>query len=89
MGKIASPEQEQKIIDLITPVFRSVFDDETLVVSRELNAQMVPNWDSLNHIILMIELEQLAGTQFTTDELAEMPNVGAVIDFLAGAGLGA
>lgn len=89
MGEITSPEREQKIIALITPVFRSVFEDDKLVVHRALNARMVSNWDSLNHIALVVELEQLTGTQFTTDELARMADVGALIDCLAGKGVAA
>jgi acyl carrier protein len=88
MGK-ATPEQERKIIELITPVFRSVFEDERLVLNRELNASMVENWDSLNHITLVVELEQLTGAQFTTDELASMADVGGLIDCLADKGVAA
>jgi acyl carrier protein len=88
MGK-ANPEQERKIIEMITPVFRSVFEDDKLVVSRALNANMVAEWDSLNHITLVVELEQLTGTQFTSDELASMADVGGLIDCLAGKGVAA
>jgi acyl carrier protein len=87
MGK-ATPQQEQKIIDLITPVFRSVFEDDKLVLNRALNASMVENWDSLNHITLVVELEQITGAQFTSDELASMADVGGLIDCLAGKGVG-
>jgi len=85
----ASPEQERKIIEMITPVFRSVFEDDKLVVNRALNANMVAEWDSLNHITLVVELEQLTGTQFTSDELASMADVGGLIDCLAGKGVAA
>jgi len=87
MGK-AAPQQEQKIIDLITPVFRSVFEDDGLVLDRALNASMVDNWDSLNHITLVVELEQITGAQFTSDELASMADVGGLIDCLAAKGVG-
>ena len=86
MGK-AAPQQEQKIIDLITPVFRSVFEDDGLVLDRALNASMVENWDSLNHITLVVELEQITGAQFTSDELASMADVGGLIDCLAEKGV--
>ena len=87
MGK-ATPQQERKIIDLITPVFRSVFEDDRLVLDRALNASMVENWDSLNHITLVVELEQITGAQFTSDELASMADVGGLIDCLAEKGVG-
>jgi acyl carrier protein len=76
------PDVEQGVIEAITPVFREVFEDEDLVITRELDARQVENWDSLNHITLIVELEQVAGIQFTTDEIASMANVGDLIDCL-------
>ncbi len=84
-----TPEQERKIIEMITPVFRAVFEDEGLVLDRALNASMVEAWDSLNHITLVVELELATGIQFTTDELAAMADVGGLIDCLAGKGVAA
>lgn len=83
----APSNQQERIVALITPIFRSVFEDPALQVTRDLNAQAVSNWDSLNHITLVVELESATGTQFTTDELASMMNVGALIDCLAGKGV--
>ena len=72
----------QKIIDSITPIFREVFDDPSLVVTKELSAQDVEKWDSLNHIILIVELEALTGLTFSTDELANLTNVGDFVQLL-------
>lgn len=79
--------QHERIFALITPVFREVFEDGSLVLTPELNAQLVPNWDSLNHITLVVELEQVTGVQFTTDELATMANVGSLVECLARKGV--
>lgn len=77
---------DEAIISSITPVFRRIFEDESLVVTRSLDASMVPSWDSLNHIALILELESHAGVKFTTDELASMANVGDLVDVLKGKG---
>jgi acyl carrier protein len=79
--------QHQRIIELIEPIFREVFEDNNLVVTPELNAQAVANWDSLNHITLIVELEQATGVQFTSEELASMADVGNLISILAGKGV--
>jgi acyl carrier protein len=73
----------QKIIDSITPIFREVFDDPSLIVTKELSANDVKNWDSLNHIILIVELETLTGLSFSTDELVNLKNVGDFVQLLA------
>jgi acyl carrier protein len=77
---------ENKIISAITPIFRIVFEDDNLEVSRELDASKVENWDSLNHITLIVELEQTTHTRFTIDELAAMAKVGDLIDVLISKG---
>ncbi len=81
-------QQEQKIIEIISPVFREVFEDPKLLIKRELSAQDVPNWDSLNHITLVVELEQVTGTTFSVEELSGMITVGDLIDSLKNKGLG-
>lgn len=73
---------EQSVINAITPVFQRVFDNDSLVVTRELTAREVPRWDSLNHITLVVELEELSGVTFTVEELASMTNVGDLIELL-------
>ena len=76
----------QAIFDAITPIFREVFDDESLVLTSELSAADVKNWDSLNHITLIVELESLTGLTLTTDELVNLKNVGDFVQLLADKG---
>jgi len=75
-----------KILDAITPVFREVFDDPSLVLTKELSANDVKNWDSLNHITLIVELETLTGLSFSTDELVNLKDVGDFSQLLADKG---
>lgn len=72
-----------KIISAITPIFREVFDDESLILSDDLTAADVANWDSLNHITLIVELETLSGLSFSTDDLVNLRNVGDFIQLLS------
>ncbi len=76
----------KEIFHRITPVFRDVLDDQTLVLTDELSANDVPNWDSLNHITLIVELEALTGLTLTTDELVNLQNVGDFVRLLADKG---
>ena len=73
---------DNPIINSITPIFQEVFDDPDLLVSRGLNASQVENWDSLNHITLIVALEELCDITFTTEELASLTDVGDFIDLL-------
>ncbi len=62
-------------------IFREVLDPE-IVLRDDLDATQVETWDSLNHITLIVEIEQRFGIELTTDELAALRNVGEMIDLL-------
>jgi acyl carrier protein len=74
------------VVDAITPVFRQVFDDPALILTEGLSADDVPLWDSLNHIVLIVELEALTGLTFGTDQLAALANVGDFVELIVNMG---
>ena len=74
--------KNEEILQSLTPIFREVFDDHSLVLTNELSAKDVENWDSLNHITLIVEIEELTGVSFTTDELVNAQNVGDFVQLL-------
>ena len=65
-----------EIIEKLAPIFRSVFDDETLVVESTTKAEDIDEWDSLAHIRLVVSIEKSFGLNFTTEEIAELSDVG-------------
>jgi acyl carrier protein len=71
----------QQITARLQSIFRDVLDP-TLVLSDDLDASTVPAWDSLNHITLIVEIEQQFGVELTTDELADLRNVGDMVTLL-------
>ena len=77
------------IIELLQPIFRTVFEDEELIVTREMSAKDVQNWDSLNHITLIVEIEMYTGLTLTTDDLINLANVGDFVDLLEKKGFSA
>jgi len=42
----------------LTEVFRDVFADDSLVLSREMTAMDIDGWDSLAHITLMLSVQR-------------------------------
>ena len=57
-------------------VFRRVFDDASIVISNEMTADDVDDWDSLEHINLIIACEREFSVRFMTAEIAGLKNVG-------------
>lgn len=60
----------------IRTVFRDVLGVPDLELADDLTAADVDSWDSLNHIILVTEIEDLLGVTFTTPDLLGLHNVG-------------
>ncbi|MEG3840728.1 acyl carrier protein [Microcoleus sp. herbarium14] len=68
--------------DDVQTVFQEVFDLEELEIYPELNAQDVKNWDSFNHMNLILALEERFQVRFSTEEMAAMANVGDLLVLL-------
>lgn len=74
--------QQPEIYAVITPIFRDVLDHETLVLTPELTAASVPEWDSFNHINLIVAVEARLKIKFQTAELESMNTVGRMVDLI-------
>lgn len=68
--------QQQDIYTQLTSIFHDIFDDDTLVLTPGLTAAEVPEWDSFNHINLIVATEAKFGIKFQTAEIESMKNVG-------------
>jgi len=74
--------QQQDIYAQLTPIFRNLFDDDTLTPTPGLTAADVPDWDSFNHINLIVAVESKFGIKFHTAELESMHTVGHLADLI-------
>jgi len=63
-------------------IFRDIFDDPTLVITRESNASTIEDWDSLTHTNLVTAIEKQYKIRFALGELQELKNVGDMIDLI-------
>ena len=70
------------IYSRLTDIFRDVFDDDELVVTPELTAADVEEWDSLNHIRLVLSIEKSFGFKFSAAEVGSLKNVGEFVDLI-------
>jgi acyl carrier protein len=66
----------------IQRIFCDVFDDPSLVITRDSNASTVEDWDSLAHVNLVTAIEKKYRIRFALGELQELKNVGDMIDLI-------
>ncbi|MBR4799096.1 MAG: acyl carrier protein [Clostridia bacterium] len=71
------------INERLNEVFRNVFDDDSINVTRETTAEDIEDWDSLEHIRLIGAVEREFGVRFTMKEVSTMKNVGEMMDIIA------
>lgn len=66
----------------IQELLRDIVDDEAVVLSDDSTAEDVADWDSTNHVRLMVALEQELDIRFETDEIAAPESVGELITLI-------
>ena len=74
--------QQRDIHQQLTEIFRDIFDDESLELRPGLTATDVPEWDSFNHINLIVAIEARFKIKFQTAELEAMQTVGHLSDLI-------
>lgn len=67
-------------LDELTPVFRQVFDDNSIVLTRATTANDIDDWDSLTHMNLVTAVELAFKVKFALGELQQLQNVGDMLD---------
>ena len=72
----------EKIFEDVTEIFRDVFDDDELVIGDETNSADIEDWDSLEHIELVINMEKHFGLKFNITEVNKLQNVGEMVDLI-------
>ena len=63
-------------------IFRNVFDDEDIELHDETNAEDIEDWDSLEQINLIVAIENEFEMMFDMAEVAELANVGEMVDLI-------
>jgi acyl carrier protein len=74
--------QEAEIYSSLTNIFHDIFGDDTIVLSPDLSADQVADWDSFAHINLIVTIESRFKIKFKTAELESLRNVGQLVKLI-------
>lgn len=72
----------EQVYEQLTEVFRDVFDDEEIVLQDSTTSDDIEDWDSLEHVNLIVAVEREFGIKFTMGEVTGMKNVGSMVDII-------
>ena len=74
--------KKDEIYKALDEVFQEVFDDEEIHVTPETTADDIEDWDSLEHINLVVAVENKFGIKFNMNEVTSFKNVGEMVDII-------
>lgn len=74
----------EEVFEKLNEVFRDVFDDEDIVVTDTTTAKDIDDWDSLEHINLIVAIENKFKIKFKMNEVTGLKNVGEMVDVILG-----
>lgn len=72
----------EEVYEKLNEVFRDVFDDDAIVVDDSTTADDIEDWDSLEHINLVVAVEKAFDIKFNMGEVNKMKNVGEMVDII-------
>ena len=72
-----------EIMEKVQTIFRDVFDDDTLIITDSTNSSDIEDWDSLEHITLVVSMEKEFSLSFDLKEVNKLANVGEMVDLIA------
>lgn len=74
--------EKEKIYEQLDEVFQEVFDDDSIHVTENTTAKDIEDWDSLEHINLVVAIENHFNMKFNMNEVTTMKNVGEMVDII-------
>ena len=72
----------EEIYKNLDEVFQDVFDDDTIHVNDSTTANDIEDWDSLEHIGLIVAIERKFNIKFNMGEITSLKNVGEMVDII-------
>ncbi len=71
-----------ELLEQINIIFKNTLDNETLVIEETTNANDVDEWDSLSHVLIVVEIEKHFKVRFTSREIRAWQNIRDVLNGL-------
>ena len=72
----------EEVFERLNRVFRDVFDDETIEVCDTTTAEDIEDWDSFEHINLVVAIEEEFGIKIPLGKTIMLKNVGEMADII-------
>ena len=72
----------EEVFERLNKVFQDVFDDETIEVNDNTTSEDIDDWDSFEHINLIVAVEEEFSIKIPMGKVVTMKNVGEMADII-------
>ena len=73
---------KEEILKKVQDIFKDVLEDEDIELSYNTTSNDIEGWDSLNHIVLIVEIEEKFNFKFKLEEIRSFKNIGEMCDII-------
>lgn len=72
----------EEVYERVNKVFQEVFDDDAITVNNETTSDDIEDWDSFEHINLVVAVEEEFSFKIPMGKVVTMKNVGEMVDII-------
>lgn len=72
-----------QILQELNAIFTDVLDNDSLKIDNSSSAADIDEWDSLNHVQLVVNIEKHFKVRFNSTEIQNWTNVGEMVASIA------
>ena len=69
-------------LDGLTEIFQDIFQDDGLILTRSMTRDDLPQWDSMNHLNILMALEMRYRIKFSLVEIEAAQSVGDILQMI-------
>lgn len=70
------------VVRRLTSIFQDTFEDDGIELFDAMTAADLDDWDSLQHIVLVLTIEREFALKLNPAEVGKLANVGKMVDLL-------
>ena len=74
--------ERKEMLKELASIFEEVFDMEDMQITEETNSDNIEDWNSLNHLTLIGEIEQAFNIKFSMQEMLEIKSVKKILNII-------
>jgi acyl carrier protein len=63
-------------------IFREVFDNDSMEITYETNSDIIDDWDSVNHVKLVLSIEEEFDIRFDMEAVSYVTNIKKFVEVI-------